>query len=263
MNTQILVGADPELFAKMGGKFVSAHGMIRGTKRKPFLVRDGAVQVDGMALEFNIDPASNSKEFISNIESVLGQLADMVPGAELCMEAVAEFDEEYMNSQPAVARELGCDPDFNAYTMLKNNPPNGKVNFRTAAGHVHVGWGQFSMEDDRHFADCAALSKQMDVLLGVPSVLFDDCAKRRELYGKAGAFRPKPYGVEYRVLSNKWLQSKNLMAFVYDRAVESIERCIRGDLVYERVRDAEDVINTSNKKRAEEICTELGIAVQV
>jgi hypothetical protein len=43
-------------------------------------------------------------------------------------------------------------------------------------------------------------------------------ALRRELYGKAGAFRPKPYGVEYRVLSNRWLNSEALIRWVYNQS---------------------------------------------
>ena len=57
--TQILVGCDPEVFVAKGGKFISAHGMIPGTKKAPHKVERGAVQVDGMALEFNIDPAAS------------------------------------------------------------------------------------------------------------------------------------------------------------------------------------------------------------
>jgi hypothetical protein len=55
------IGADPEFFLrdKATGKFVSAHGLIPGTKRQPMKVDKGAVQVDGMALEFNIDPVTN------------------------------------------------------------------------------------------------------------------------------------------------------------------------------------------------------------
>ena len=48
---QILLGTDPEVFMKQHGKFISAHGMVEGDKENPYLVKDGAVQVDGMALE--------------------------------------------------------------------------------------------------------------------------------------------------------------------------------------------------------------------
>lgn len=52
-----LVGADPELFVSKAGVILSAFGLVGGTKKVPQKVERGAVQVDGMALEFNIDPA--------------------------------------------------------------------------------------------------------------------------------------------------------------------------------------------------------------
>ena len=54
----------------------------------------------------------------------------------------------------------------------------------------------------------------MDCFHGIISVLLDSSkssARRKELYGKAGAHRPKDYGVEYRVLSNYWLKSPELV----------------------------------------------------
>ena len=61
---QLLLGADPEAFVvlKDGGIPVSAHGLLPGTKDKPFPVEKGAVQVDGMAAEFNIEPAATEDE---------------------------------------------------------------------------------------------------------------------------------------------------------------------------------------------------------
>lgn len=46
---------------------------------------------------------------------------------------------------------------------------------------------------------------------------------RRELYGKAGAFRPTSYGVEYRTLSNFWLRRKEYMQWVYAQTHRAFE----------------------------------------
>ncbi len=45
---------------------VTASGLVipDTAKEKPFPVTNGAVQVDGMALEYNIDPASTVEEFV-------------------------------------------------------------------------------------------------------------------------------------------------------------------------------------------------------
>jgi len=96
----ILIGADPEVFMRKDGVLVSAHGAVQGTKAAPFKVMQGAVQVDGMALEFNIDPASSSEEFVNNIQTVMAELARMVPGYELVADPVAEFGLDYIKAQP-------------------------------------------------------------------------------------------------------------------------------------------------------------------
>jgi len=94
----LTVGADPEVFVKQGGKFVSAHGLVQGTKEEPFVVDKGAVQVDGMALEFNIDPAKNAKEFSDNIRVVMDILDGMVPDHELVPTPTATFGKKYMTT---------------------------------------------------------------------------------------------------------------------------------------------------------------------
>ena len=85
MSTKkILVGADPELFLAKNGQFVSAHNLLPGTKYEPFPVKSGAIQVDGMAAEFNIDPVENEDSFLSSLETVLTQLKSMVPDYDFC-----------------------------------------------------------------------------------------------------------------------------------------------------------------------------------
>ena len=246
----ILIGSDPEVFAKRDGRLVSAHGMVPGTKERPHPVKDGAVQVDGMALEFNIDPAATEDEFVNNLGSVMSQLRAMVPGIELAAEPVAEFGRRYINQQPDEAKIMGCDPDFNAWAGRENRPPNADAPFRTGAGHIHVGlWAPGEGPDDIDEV-AKVYVKQLDYFLGLPSLLFDKVDKRRDLYGKAGCYRPKPYGFEYRTLSNAWLATEELQRWAYGNTMLAIERMAQGQELADEAASAQRIINNSNRQRA-------------
>ncbi len=219
-----LIGADPEFFVQRYGKLVSAYGLIPGSKDRPYPVKNGAVQVDGMALEFNIDPAESYSKFEAHMSTVLDSIIKMVPGYEVFVEPVADFGLDYIRAQPREASELGCSPDYNAYTKQANPRPNADTPFRTASGHVHIGWTKDAdINNEGHLEACRALTKSLDVWLGIPSLLWDKDERRRSLYGAAGAFRPKPYGMEYRVLSNKWITNPTLRALVYYNTIEAIK----------------------------------------
>lgn len=255
---EIKIGADPEFFVSHMGKMVSARGLIPGTKLEPHRVKNGAVQVDGMALEININPAKTSEEFCENLSSVLQQLRNMIPRHALIIEPVAHFDEAYLKAQGEEATQLGCDPDFNAYTGDVNPTPDAAVDFRTAAGHIHIGWtSDADVQNSAHILMCTQLVKQLDLYLGVPSILWDTCVERRKLYGKAGAYRPKEYGVEYRVLSNMWLRTEHRKRWIYRRTLAAVKALEAGQLWYERIPDAEEVINNNNLRRAESIGIEM------
>jgi Phage phiEco32-like COOH.NH2 ligase-type 2 len=257
---KILVGCDPEVFVKKNNKFVSGFGLIRGDKKQPFPVKDGAVQVDGMALEFNINPAENEDQFVHSVQSVFDQMCKMVPEYEVVAVPVAHFDADYMKQQPKEALELGCDPDYNAWTGLANERPNGDRPMRTASGHVHIGWTKGKSKDDvQHQYRGALISKQLDFYLGLASLFYDDDKERREMYGKAGACRFKPYGVEYRTLSNAWLRSEDRMRWVYRNAVAGVKALIAGDILSETYGDIQEIINTSNKKEAMKIIKKAGL----
>lgn len=252
--TKILIGADPEFFVKQGGKFISAFGLVNGTKEAPHIVQKGAVQVDGMALEFNIEPAATWKEWRDNLNAVLGQLRDMVPSNhEFHFVPVAEFGKEYIDAQPEDAKKLGCTPDYNAYTGEQNPTPNAEFPFRTASGHVHIGWTEDEDPyDPEHFEACRQLVKQLDVYLGLTSLIWDQDKTRRELYGKAGAFRPKSYGVEYRTISNVWLADEESRRLVYALTRHAVEELMKGKRLYELFQEAElqRIINESDVKAA-------------
>lgn len=226
----IMVGCDPELFVKRNGKYVSGHGLIEGDKVNPFKVEGGAVQVDGMALEFNIDPSADEEGFITNIETVMKHLAAMVPDYELRADPVATFTKKYMSTQPEEALELGCDPDFNAWDEGQANPrPDGNVNFRTGGGHVHIGWTEgMDINDPDHREAAMMLARELDLYLGLPSLFWDNNDKRRSMYGRAGAYRVKSYGMEYRSLSNAWVGNRNLMGLVYRNAMKAVTQLLEG-----------------------------------
>lgn len=257
----ILIGSDPELFIKRNGQLVSAHGMLPGDKKNPHKVKDGAVQVDGMAAEFNIDPAESEDAFVHNLNSVMGQLAGMLDGCTLHADPVAHFGHEMIDAQPPEAKELGCDPDYCAWNNgSENTKPNVELPFRTGAGHIHVGVTEDADIRDRDFnASCCEAVKQMDFYLALPSLFFDEDVQRREMYGKAGAYRPKSYGFEYRTLSNKWLSDEGLMRWAYRNAKLAVERMLEGEELHTKYGDIQEIINTSDKDAALKIIKDAGI----
>jgi hypothetical protein len=258
------IGADPEVFLRRKGKVVSAHGVVPGTKKEPHKVEEGAIQVDGMALEFNVDPVDTNayngeRVFAQRLEKVIKQLRSAAretdPTSNLVITPVQEFDPEYMAEQPEEARELGCDPDFSAYTLQPNPRPNGEVSFRTASGHVHVGWGaDIPVESPDHMQICADFIKLMDCTVGLYMTVIDGDNRRRELYGKAGAFRPKSYGVEYRTPSNVWLTSnarrRNMFRLV-GMAITAAQRQLKpSTLAHLTDEELQKIINEGDYQKA-------------
>ena len=265
MKTVILIGADPEIFVRSSenAQLISAYNLIPGTKKDPHKVPFGAVQVDGMALEFNIDPASTEEQFKHNIEHVMSSLKSMIVH-DFVIEPVAHFGKEFMAQQPAEAIELGCDPDFNGWTGEENPRPNCDRDFRTAAGHVHIGWGQdMDIHSMKTLINAGAMARQMDFFLGLPSLFYDDDTVRRELYGKAGAFRPKSYGAEYRVLSNVWLRNPTLIEWVFRAAQRGADMLLNENihLCDEHGEDIRSIIDQSRKDDAMAIINKFGLEI--
>ena len=220
-------GCDPELFIlNADGVAVTAEGLLPGTKEEPFKVKGGAVQVDGMAAEFNIDPVETYQEFSHNIDSVLKELKGMLPkGYTLSDKPSMIFTPEEWEKAPPSAKILGCTADFNAWNGCQNMPPQAPdmPTLRTASGHIHIGWTQDADEySEEHMKDASDLVKQLDWFLGAWSTKVDTDPLRRRLYGQAGACRFKTYGVEYRVLSNFWVLNYDHRLEVWNRLQSAI-----------------------------------------
>lgn len=220
------LGCDPELFLQHAqtGRFISSVGLIGGTKDFPMPIGEGcAVQEDNVAVEFNTPPCASAAEFINAINYNLDFLRQTAATRDLnlCIQPSAVFDDEQLASD--AAQEFGCEPDFNAWNGGRQNPrPSAdNKNLRSAGGHIHI-------ETD---LNCLDLVKAMDLYVGCPMIEFDKDTDRRSLYGKAGAFRKKSYGVEYRTASNAWITSDDRIQWAWDQTAKAIEFVEKGGTI--------------------------------
>jgi len=109
-------------------------------------------------------------------------------------------------------RRFGCNPTENAHEKTFRRVTGLRERFRAAGGHIHIG-----VSDSRITSDIPKAVALMDIVVGNTCVLIDrdpDNARRRLNYGRAGEYRVKTYGIEYRVPSNFWLRSYTLWSMV-------------------------------------------------
>lgn len=257
MAQLITLGTDSEIFARTKeGKAVSLCGLIGGTKDKPKgmegLPVGFAVQEDNVSVEFNVPPAHNLYDWDAYIGAALSKVANMLDVMKLYFSenASISFDKDQLLHPNALI--FGCEPDYNAWTKMENEKPRcNDPTLRTAGGHVHVG----SRVNMIHGVEW------MDLFLGVPSVILDDSpasVARRQMYGKAGAMRPKPYGFEYRVLSNFWIFGKTTRVWVYTNSKIAIDRA-DAKLSHKEGELIQQCINTGDKDLARELITKYDI----
>ena len=246
------LGCDPEVFlVDQQGKFISAIGFINADKWNPFQIPDMAkgftLQEDNVALEFGVPPASTPDEFIAHIKAVMERSKDFLPGLSFSKISCTIFDRDQM-VHPA-AHVFGCEPDYDAWTKEINMKPKPPHEFmRSAGGHIHV-------ETKLNPYDVV---KQMDLFLSVPAVLMDKGQERKKLYGKRGACRVKPYGVEYRSLSNFWIFDDKLIRWAWEQTERAVNSTVNVDEVADYI---EIAVNKNDKKMAEALINEYHLEV--
>lgn len=250
------LGADPEVFlCTLKGKYISVINRVGGTKENPLQIKNLApgftVQEDNVALEFGIPPAENKKQFVSNIRAVIEASLPLVKTSvplKFSHLSCVVFPKRELK-HPA-ANIFGCEPDFNAWTKEENPRPIPLSPFiRSAGGHVHM----------ETVENPISIVKAMDLLIAVPAVLIDNGIKRKHLYGKAGAFRYKPYGVEYRTPSNFWIFKEELVGWIWDQSYKALNYVASGIDLNGLARQIQTCINTNDKTMAEKLITRFSI----
>lgn len=253
----ILIGADPEFFLlnKNTGKYVPAVGLIGGTKDEPIPISDKGhcIQEDNVMVEFNVPASNDSKQFYKDVQFVLDHIKKMVPeNFELAVHASAFFETRDLQTEQALT--FGCEPDFNVWTGEANMVSIANPLLRSAGGHVHIGY------DKPDETTSLTIIAHLDLFLGVPSILLDKDTERRKLYGKAGAYRLKKYGCEYRVLSNFWIANQQLVDWCFENVKAAVEFITSGKQIlpedYDKIIAC---INNSDKELSEILCKKYNI----
>lgn len=245
----VTIGADPELFLinKNTGTVVSAIGIIPGEKGEPYtdntMSEEGfGVEIDNVLGEFNIPPCTMQAQFVRRIEFMKSWIRSYVqkinPDLDILCKASMIVPDDQLNNP--IAQLFGCSVDYNAYTEDVNPKPEGdKTNLRSAGFHIHIGY------KGKNTKQSILLVKYLDACLGLPSVILDPDTQRRSLYGKAGAFRLTPYGLEYRVLSSYMMSSPELLDTVWRGIKKAIHMCALeaplppADLVLEAINNSD------------------------
>ena len=246
----ISLGSDPEFFiTDKAGRLKSIIGLLGGTKEEPRWIDDFGefkVQEDNVAAEYNIPASYTREKFIEHIlwpQKVIATLLG-TNKYKVSTLASASFPEEELLDPMAL--EFGCDPDYNAWSgMINDKPECPDATFRTAGGHVHIGI------ENKEPWNIVRTIRNMDKFVGVWSVLVDQDDKRRQLYGKAGAFRPQPHGCEYRTLSNFWIFDPMLIGEVWDRTQAAVGHETLIDQNSGEAAMIQYIINKGDKKTAQ------------
>ena len=240
----ITLGADPEIFIENDVEIVSAEGLTEGGSKhfpRPISEVGHAIQEDGIMFEYNIPPSATEEEWVENHKFCLDYLEILANanGYKLSNVVSAEINPRYLQTPQATT--FGCEPDFNVYLKDMNPTPSNETNLRCAGGHVAFGY------DDPQFETSEKIVKAFDIFLTLPALFKDNDTRRRELYGKAGSFRVKDWGVECRALSNFWIQSEELMRWVYRQSIKVAE------LVLENETEADELIEKYSDRVREAI----------
>lgn len=245
----VTFGTDAELFLRtLKGEPFPVCGLIGGTKKNPLPIPLGegyAVQEDCAALEFNVPPFHSPSELADAVGRALVYIEKMIPSTlELNTDSCSEvFADQYLKIPQMVT--FGCEPDQNAWTQTTNPRPSPEIpGHRSASAHVHIGWEQTEEDSDETVFELVRL---FDVFVVLRSIEYQakDEIERRTLYGRAGSFRKKSYGLEHRVLSNRWItKRRDLLSTIrqYIRAINAFNGGVRVEKS-----DYSDITHTINK----------------
>lgn len=246
-------GFDPEIFLVNKKDEVIPAFNFFPEPLLPGLDRVQSCFADGFAAEFTTIVIGCHAWGVDAIRAAL----HLIQNRAKKYDASAKFSPKSLFAIPPLSFEkatdtqvaLGCAPSSNIYGHKSFSVDNPRTfPFRSAGGHIHFGVNTKTPIN--------SYIRTLDRLLGIPCVaLFDgiDDPMRRTMYGRAGEYRSKPYGLEYRVLSNAWILSPIIAHLVLNtaRGAMKVAHLVKDDKLFgvsdEKV---QEIINTCDAPAA-------------
>jgi len=234
------MGGDPEFFVADGkGKILASDKFFPGKEKPIKFIGAAATEraygilklfFDGIQAEMNIGVQQCREGATLNVHTCLQKAINIIEkenkDCQIILKPAVKVTKAVIKSADPEARRFGCMPDFNAYTLTTNTDEIDATNhpYRYAGGHIHLGVsspyvkrsskeGKMAKTEEGHLR----IIRLLDLIVGIPCVLLDNSAEakiRRAEYGKAGCFRPTPYGVEYRTPSCWWIKSPTTVSLI-------------------------------------------------
>ena len=275
------LGCDPEFFFTFNGEVKGAEKVL---PEKGMKCAEGTFIIDGVQAELNPQYSNCRANLANSIRHCFIELAAELkkkdPNIKCNFSRTVEISEESLMELKEESRRFGCAPSQTIYedkTAIKiTDVDPTKYRTRAAGGHIHIGK---TLGDDKLTAalttDHERTVAMLDLICGNTCVLVDRDVgniERRKVYGRAGEFRLPPHGLEYRTLSNFWLQSYPLMSMAFSLARLAVQLMASKDkeLYYKvfmskvNMKDVHSAINNndfdlalSNFKKIEQLIIEV------
>lgn len=262
MKLQLTIGSDPEFMIRDNNqdKIVSAIPIIQRGKKNPIKAGRSSYYYDNVNIEGTVEPGETTEGTVRSFRNLVDSIAEMLQkrGCSVLAKSSHTFDDDELQDEEA--REAGCSTEFCAHTLEEVTPPQlGQTNFRSAGGHIHIGRVGYKELDNDEFLisrpSKAAAIRAMDHYVGTALAYLENdpsAHERKELYGKAGRFRPTLYGVEYRTPSPYWVSHPALVEFTDKLTRYAMEKCADNPdywLDYD-YQDAAEIINSGDAAAA-------------
>lgn len=198
----LLIGMDAEFFLRgPDGQYIAAARVIPGLKHQPHKLKHGVCHPDGLSMEVGCPPSDTPEGMIQNLFKVLDEVNELYLKPQGCTIAFSEYV-DYTQVKGVQPEDLafGCGVEYirNTSNMVGNRTRNVSDKKRYSGFHIHLGYTEGQEDNYFTYLDNQRLVEKLDGLFS--SSALQTTKERATQYGGVGAFRVKPYGLEYRMM---------------------------------------------------------------